>query len=193
RPRIGGFGATVPGSIPVPISVREPSKTVREQREEAAGLVCPSRSVGTPGEAWRLIVTVSNTAWCVRAWRGGDGGRDGEPITSSRAPRIIPLAPPDWQCRHWGRPTLPSRAPDAKSPDGSASQRATPPSTRPCGTAARPGELDGRQLVTPIRRNLLRYFHSFQHIRPDHGLVAFHIPGGRGPHEKIAHAGFHHI
>src|SRR5262249_6455425 len=39
------------------------------------------------------------------------------------------VAPPDWQCRHWGRATLPSRAPGPISPDASASQRATPPST----------------------------------------------------------------
>src|SRR5262249_44517199 len=54
-------------------------------------------------------------------------------------------------------------------------------------------DLDRRQPMVPVGRNFLCDRHSFQHIRPDHRLVAFHIPGGLGSHKKIAHAGFHHI
>src|SRR5262245_11655975 len=54
-------------------------------------------------------------------------------------------------------------------------------------------ELDRPQPLLAVWLNFLWDRHSFHHIRPDHRLVAFHIPGGLGSHEKIAHAGFHHI
>src|SRR5262249_54342667 len=52
---------------------------------------------------------------------------------------VIPLAPPDWQCRHWKRPTLPDREPGPTAPNASASGPAIPPTTPSCAALDRPG------------------------------------------------------